>query len=337
MQTDELKALKSQALERLAHQIPEQEQLLTQIDPRLTAYMKGVASSPDTHNLWEILGCLRWLRLARTYCVDVDVMHRIFRIIEGQWQGGRWVEGSGGLTFDGMRGITHYRLTSFQVWAFTSLFALYCWVPTDRRADDPDLQLADTEQINPDDGMVYDRRRLITDFVFFSPRKVGKTWFAAVVDVLMFMLLGDYNCELAMCANSQDQSKILFEKFKDLLRNLDPKGKRIRMTATEVNWKPFQPRAADAIAFSAGGKKKDGFFAQVVNGDEFGSAAYVKQRCDMADLLNVMCSSMGPRREPLRLITTTAGHAINGPFQNELENLKKLCEQELNYEVSITQ
>jgi len=44
-----------------------------------------------------------------------------------------------------------------------------------------------------------------------------------------------------------------------------------------------------------------------------------------------MCSSMGPRREPLRLITTTAGHAINGPFQNELENLKKLFEQELSF------
>ena len=80
--------------------------------------------------------------------------------------------------------------------------------------------------------------------------------------------------------------------------------------------------------------RKDGFFVQVVNGDEYGSAAYVKGRCDMSNLMNVMCSSMGPRREPLRLITTTAGHAIQGPFQNELEGVKQLLENEMNYETA---
>lgn len=174
MLPDELKQLKEQALDRLRQILPDHEPMLTGIDPRLTAYMQGVArNDPDTHNVWEILGCLRWLRLASTYEVDADVIHKILRIIEGQWEGGRWIEGSGGLAFDGMRGVTHYRLTNFQVWSFTALFALYCWVPTGRSGDDPDLQLADTEQINPDDGMVYDRRRLITDFTFFSPRKVG--------------------------------------------------------------------------------------------------------------------------------------------------------------------
>ena len=325
MDNDQLKELKQTALSQLREAVNRQAPMLESIDTRLLAYMKGVAKNdPDTHNTYEVLGCLRWLRLAEQYEVDANVMHTIFRIIEGEWVRGRWVEGSGGMAFDGMNGVTHYRLTSFQVYAFTSLFALYCYVLTQKHADDPDLQLTDTEVIDEADGQVYDRRRLITNFIFFSPRKTGKTWFAAVVDVLMFMLLGDYNAELAMCANSQDQSKILFEKFKQLLRNLDPNGRRIRMTATECNWRPFQPRACTATAFSAGGKKKDGFFAQVVNGDEYGSAAYVKDRCDMSDLLNVMSSSMGPRREPLRLITTTAGYAVNGPFQRELDGVKQL-------------
>lgn len=335
MQIDELKQLKAQALERLREQIRLHVPLLESIDHRLTSYFEGVAQNePDTHNLYEILGCLRWLRLADTYEVDTQVMYSIFRIIEGEWRDGRWVPGSGGLAFDGMSGVTHYRLTRFQVWAFTSLFALYCWVPTDKDPQEPDLQLLPSEMINPDDGIIYDRRRLCTDFIFFSPRKVGKTWFAAVVDILIFMLLGDYNAEIAMCANAESQSKILFTKFKELLRNLDPRGMRIRMTATEVNWKPFQIRACTATAYSAGGKTKDGFFAQVVNGDEYGSAAYVKGRCDMSNLMNVMCSSMGPRREPLRLITTTAGHAIQGPFQNELEGVKQLLENEMNYETA---
>lgn len=332
LQINELKQLKADALVRLRQAITTHVDMLDSIDHRLTAYFQGVAANdPDTHNLYEILGCLRWLRLADDYIPDVDVMHSIFRIVEGEWKDGRWVKDSGGLAFDGMSGVTHYRLTRFQVWAFTSLFALYCWVPTEKDASEPDLQLLDTEMLNPDDGIIYDRRRLCTDFIFFSPRKVGKTWFAAVVDVLIFMLLGDYNAEIAMCANAESQSKILFGKFKDLLRNLDPRGMRIRMTATEVNWKPFQIRACTATAYSAGGKTKDGFFAQVVNGDEYGSAAYVKGRCDMSNLMNVMCSSMGPRREPLRLITTTAGHAIQGPFQNELDGIKRQLEKEMEY------
>lgn len=328
MQPDELKRVKDEALRRMCEEVEDRADMLTQIDPRLTEYMRGVAANtPDEHNLYEVLGCLRWFRLCDTYELDVEVMHTIFRIVEGEWKYGRYIEGSGGLAFDGTNGMTHYRLTNFQVWAFTALFALYCYVPTDKDSQRADFQLADTEVW--EDGKVYDRRRLCTDFTFFSPRKVGKTWFAAVVDVLMFMLLGDYNSEIAMCANSQDQSRILFDKFKSLLRCLDPQGKRIRMTATECNWRPFQPRACTARAFSAGGKKKDGFFAQVVNGDEYGSAAYVKERCDMSELLNVMVSSTGPRREPLRLITTTAGHSVNGPFQGELEATKRILEQEI--------
>ena len=35
-------------LERLSREIPEQEAMLTEIDPRLTAYMQGVASSPSS-------------------------------------------------------------------------------------------------------------------------------------------------------------------------------------------------------------------------------------------------------------------------------------------------
>lgn len=324
---------KAQANELLRQAVTSHAQMLTDIDPRLKLYMQSVArNQPDTHCVWEILGCLRWLRLSDIYEVDIELMHTIFRLIEGRWDKGRFIEG--GLSFEGMRGKTHYRLTPFQVYSFTALFSLYCYVPTGMSAVSEYVTMAPSEYVNPDDGMVYDRRRLITDFIFFCPRKTGKTWFAAVVDVLMFMLLGDYNCEIAMCANSQDQSKILFAKFKELLRTLDPEETHIRMTATEINWKPGEPRACSATAFSAGGKKKDGFFAQVVDGDEYGSAQWVKERCDMSDLLNVMCSSMGPRREPLRLITTTAGHAVNGPFQQELDAHKRILQQELERNIA---
>ena len=116
---------------------------------------------------------------------------------------------------------------------------------------------------------------------------------------------------------------------KDLIRQKDPKELRIRVTATEVNWKPGQPRAAKIVALSAGGKTKDGLFAQYCSSDEFGSAGYVKDHSDMASLVNVVEGSMGPRREPLTIHTTTAGNVEVGPFQIKLDGLKQLLESEV--------
>ena len=47
-----------------------------------------------------------------------------------------------------------------------------------------------------------------------------------------------------------------------------------------------------------------------------------------ADLKNVLTSSMGPRREPLTMIITTASDVIDGPFAHELEGVKKVLRGE---------
>ena len=83
------------------------------------------------------------------------------------------------------------------------------------------------------------------------------------------------------------------------------------------------------MALSAGGKTKDGLFAQYCSSDEFGSAGYVKDHSDMASLVNVVEGSMGPRREPLTIHTTTAGNVEVGPFQIKLDGLKQLLESEV--------
>lgn len=314
---------KSRALAVLRERLSGARDALCAVDARLAVYMDGVARDVDDHNLYEVLGCVRWLRLLSWYALDVSLCRRLIRVIEGEWRDGRHVRG--GLRFEGMVGLTYYRLTPFQVWELVSLFGLYCLVPL--RAHDGGV-LSPTEVVHGD--TVYDRRRLITEFTLFVPRKTAKTWFAAVVVELFFMLVGDYNAELYCTANSQDQSRILFQKVKGLLQQLDPQGKRIRFTATEVNWKVGQPRACSVSALSAGGKTKDGLFAQLCCADEFGSAYYVKNHSDMADLVNVVTGSMGPRREPLLLITTTAGNSIEGPFQTRLDGLKRLMRDELS-------
>ena len=111
---------------------------------------------------------------------------------------------------------------------------------------------------------------------------------------------------------------------------MDPNEKRIRFTATQVNWKPGQFRTASLTALSAGGKTKDGLFAQLCSADEYGSAAYINGASDMGKLVSVVESSMGPRREPMTFISTTAGLIQAGPFIDKLGGIKRLLEREVD-------
>ena len=323
----DLKQMKERALEQLNSALPGHSAMLAEVDSRLLDYCQGIAANePDTHNIYEVLGVLRFLRLTDEYIFNVQKVKTVIRTHEGEWRDGRYIEGSGGLKFSGMEGPTRYRMTPFQVFMYASLYGPHCYVSTNQPAGS--RELAPTETVNPDDGMIYDLRRLCTDFTLFCPRKVGKTEEAAFV-ATEFMMFGDYNAEIFCVANSQDQSKILFKRTQNLLRQLDPSEKRIRFTASEMNWRQGQMRAASITALSAGGKTKDGLFAQLCCADEYGSAYYVKNHSDMADLVNVVTGSMGPRREPLLLITTTAGNNIEGPFQQKLEGMKTLLRQEV--------
>ena len=49
----------------------------------------------------------------------------------------------------------------------------------------------------------------------------------------------------------------------------------------------------------------------------------------MASLINVVEGSMGPRREPLTIHTTTAGNVSVGPFQIKLDSIKNLLMEEI--------
>ena len=86
------------------------------------------------------------------------------------------------------------------------------------------------------------------------------------------------------------------------------------------------------MPLTAGGKTKDGPFAELVNWDELGSSPYTNGKSDMMNLVNVMRSSMGPRREGLTFGTTTAGTITTGPFMDMLEGLHAQLLCELKYD-----
>ena len=179
------------------------------------------------------------------------------------------------------------------------------------------------------DGYVWDYRRVCTDFTYFGPRKTDKTGLAAYIQFVFFFFEDD-NSEIYCCANSSDQAKLLYSRTRQLIAQMDD-GNRIRSTQTVTDWRQAYKSVHDSSVrpLSAGGKTKDGMFAQLCCADEYGSAAYTNGKSDMLSLVNVIQSSMGPRREPMTFTTTTAGTISAGPFIEKLDALHRLLEREL--------
>lgn len=263
---------------------------VAEIDPRLSEYIYTCAD-PNTNysNLYELLGIRKFLRMLLTYPFHLDKVHRIYRAYEH-------------LKFSGMQGRTTYRLTPMQCFQLAAPFGFM-------RSED-------------------DYRRVVTEANYFVPRKSSKTTLAAFFN-FWFFFFEDYNAECYCTANSQQQSKILFDLSRDLIRQMDPEGQDIRFTATEVNWYNPNIRQSKLCSLSAGGRAKDGLFAQLCCADEYGSAGYVKDKSDMASLVNVVEGSMGPRREPMTVITTTAGRVTEGPYEIKLRGIKTALEAEM--------
>lgn len=293
---------KADALAMLADMLPTYRERLTAIDPRLLTYYEGLADG-NLHNLYEVLGGIKFLRILRTYKFSQKKVRHAIQLYEGRWNGDRYIEGSGGLQFSGLKGFTHYQLQPFQVFALAGL-------------------------LGPHTDVDGDTRRLCTELVLYLTRKSGKTLMSAFIQFYGFFFM-DSNFEGYCCANSADQAKLLYKTAQTLIRQMDTREQRIRFTASQTNWKPGQPRQASITALSAGGKTKDGLFAQLCCADEFGSADFTNGKSDMLDLVSVVQSSMGPRREPLTVITTTAGYATNGPFRRQLDIMQTALEEEL--------
>ena len=334
---------KQQAHGLLAERFDEQQLSVFRIEERLGMYMQGLVNNPDHHNAYEILGALKFLRLLTTYEQDIDTFRDVIYKYEGVWEqrDGIWHHVEGGLKHPGTTGPTYYRLQPFQVFVLASMFLLKAHINTEAEAGS--RELLPTEYVNLEGEWplndrklyIYDVRRLCTEFSFYTPRKTAKTQLSAFIQFWYFMS-GDENAECYCCANASDQAKILFSRTRELIHQMDPRERRIRFTASQVNWKPGQFRTASLTALSAGGKTKDGLFAQLCSADEYGSAAYVNGASDMGKLVSVVESSMGPRREPMTFISTTAGINTTGPFVDKLQGIRLLLEKELDPEAEHT-
>ena len=329
---------KQAAIDLLRKRYEEQRKQVAKIDERMTQYyewiLQHVSADPndenDLVNYNEVLCAVKFLRLLRTYDFNHKKVRQVIRLREGTWKkvDGAWQHIEGGMRCPSTTGSQVFRWEPFQVFVLASIFGFYADIDTNLK--EGERQLLPTEFVR--NGRIYDHRRLCTDFTYFAPRKSDKSGLAAFIQVVFF-LLEDYNAEIYCAANASDQAKLLYRRTKDLLRSIDS-GQRIRMTETVCDWRPAYKAVRDSSIrpLSAGGKAKDGMFAQLCCADEYGSAAWINGKADMKMLVDVITSSMGPRREPLTLTTTTAGRITSGPFIEKLAALHTLLERELSEE-----
>ena len=201
------------------------------------------------------------------------------------------------LRFNGATGRQRYKLTPVQAFQFANIFGF-------------------------SDGK---GRRLTRTAYIFVPRKFSKTTSAASLAVYD-LLFGDNNAQAYVGANSYEQAKICFDEIRAIMRDIDPGEKHFRVNREKIT---FKDRGRDSLirCLTANAKTQDGLHASLVIMDEYAQARNTAGK-NGADLKNVLTSSMGPRREPLTVIITTASDVTDGPFAHELEGVKKVLRGE---------
>lgn len=201
------------------------------------------------------------------------------------------------LKFSGLKGRTRYKLTPVQAFQFANNYGF----------------------ARPDG------RRLIRTAYLFVPRKFSKTTSCAALAVYD-MLFGDNNAQAYVGANSYDQAKVCFDEIRNIMLDIDGSGKHFRVNREKIT---FKDRGRDSLiqCLTANAKTKDGLFASLVIMDEYAQARNTAGK-NGADLKNVLTTSMGPRREPLTIVITTASDVVDGPFAHELDGVLKVLRGE---------
>ena len=293
---------------------------LGQIDERLETYVEGVQRDEDLHNVYEILGVLKFLRLLETYTFKASKVKLFVDLYES-------------LKFSGMEGRRCYRLTPIQYFQFASILGFYHWEAvkdapgmedTELRRDRGILKKGEGRRWKYENGMRWELRRLVRRAILFEPRKFSKTTSTASLAVNS-LLNEDANAQIYTAANSYKQAQVCFKEISKITRQLDRKKRYFKTLRETVSWKENRfGKESFVECLSGGGDTKDGLNASLVIFDEYGAAKYVRGHSDSAELLMVLESSMGMRREPLVVIITTAGRVPDGPFALELDNAQKV-------------
>lgn len=169
-------------------------------------------------------------------------------------------------------------------------------------------------------GFQSEGKRLVRRACLFIPRKYSKTTTCAIF-AAYDMMYGDANAQAYVAANSYDQAQQCFREIRDIVEDIDPKGRFFKTNRHTVIFRRKE-RNSFAKCLSSKINTKDGLNASLCLMDEFSQA-------QSSALLSVLTTSMATRREPLTIIITTASDNLFGPFATLLNSYKQVLRGEL--------
>ena len=140
-------------------------------------------------------------------------------------------------------------------------------------------------------------RRFREAFIFI-PRKSGKTLLGAGISLYFLFCEAERGMEVYCCASDRGQAKLLFDVSKAMILKDPEMKKRADVLRHEIR---YRERDSYYKVISSEASSKHGYSSNLVILDELHA---IQDR----ELVNVLQTSTGSRREPLIISLTTAGY-----------------------------
>lgn len=160
------------------------------------------------------------------------------------------------------------------------------------------------------------RKRRYRYALLFTARKSGKTVFFVVVEFLILMYDYQQAPEAYLCATTREQAGQALKYSKDIIKHSPALARRLRSQLFKI----LYPR-------------KDGLMKVLANkpekNDSLNPSIYIMDEMHAhptLDFLNVMKSGTLFRKNPLGIITSTAGFNKDYPFYTMVQTAKKVLE-----------
>ena len=148
-----------------------------------------------------------------------------------------------------------------------------------------------------------DNRRFTSSLLCIS-RKSGKTALAALLCLWFLLFDGEGSPEVDLSANSRQQAGVAYEFCENFCRQLDPKGKALKIYRNGIK---SNFNLGKLNVFAADSTKLDGFNASFFLVDEMAASRSTA-------MYDVLRSSQGQRKNPMGMIISTVGFDLSSPF-----------------------
>lgn len=147
-----------------------------------------------------------------------------------------------------------------------------------------------------------DNTRVCREVFMLVARKNAKTSLISKLALYLLIADGEANPYIGCVASSRDQARIAFEAAQHYMKTIDPDQKSVKLYR---NYIKFPANDGEFHVFSSDSSNLDGYSFSVAIADEVHS---YKDN----NLISVLRSSMGARKQPLLFQITTAGFLLDG-------------------------